>query len=76
MARQLSGWNPSISNKLAVWLNIWYQTNRVALAGRGMLPLPADVALSYGELAEQPLLLLMLALYDADTNVSSTALRF
>ena len=33
-----------------------------------MRPLPPDVALSYPELAEQPLLLLMLALYDADAN--------
>jgi hypothetical protein len=33
-----------------------------------MKPLPADIALRYEELAEQPLLLLMLALYDADTN--------
>ncbi len=37
-------------------------------AERGLRPLPADVALSHRELAEQPLLLLMLALYDADAN--------
>ena len=60
---------PFDEGQIAAWLNIWDQTNRVSLAGRGMLPLPASVALSYGELAEQPLLLLMLALYDADANV-------
>ena len=60
---------PFDDGQIAAWLNIWDRTNRVSLAGRGMLPLPASVALSYGELAEQPLLLLMLALYDADANV-------
>ena len=33
-----------------------------------MKPLPTDIALNYEELAEQPLLLLLLALYDADIN--------
>lgn len=60
---------PFDEGQIAAWLNIWEQTNGVSLAGRGMRPLPVTVALGYGELAEQPLLLLMLALYDADTNV-------
>ena len=60
---------PFDEGQITAWLNIWDQTNRVSLARRGMRPLPASVALSYGELAEQPLLLLMLALYDADANV-------
>jgi hypothetical protein len=38
------------------------------LAGRGLRPLPPDIAFRHRELAEQPLLLLMLALYDADAN--------
>ena len=42
---------------------------RVPLEKRGMRPLPARVALNHRELAEQPLLLLMLALYDAETNI-------
>jgi hypothetical protein len=60
---------PFDEGQITAWLKIWAQTNRVSLAGRGMRPLPVSVALSYGELAEQPLLLLMLALYDADANV-------
>jgi hypothetical protein len=60
---------PFDEGQIAAWLKIWDQTNRVSLARRGMRPLPASVALIYGELAEQPLLLLMLALYDADANV-------
>jgi hypothetical protein len=50
------------------WLEVWKQFNAVPLAKRGMRPLPADIALKHQELAEQPLLLLMLALFDADTN--------
>jgi hypothetical protein len=60
---------PFNDGQIAAWLKTWDQTNRGSLAGRGMRPLPAHVALSYRELAEQPLLLLMLALYDADANV-------
>jgi hypothetical protein len=60
---------PFDERQITAWLKIWAQNNRVSLARRGMRPLPASVALSYGELAEQPLLLLMLALYDADANV-------
>jgi hypothetical protein len=55
--------------QITAWLEIWARTNRVSLARHGMHPLPASVALSYRELAQQPLLLLMLALYDADANV-------
>jgi len=47
---------------------VWGRFNTVPLAERCMRPLPADVALNHQELAEQPLLLLMLALYDADAN--------
>jgi hypothetical protein len=60
---------PFDEGQIAAWLKVWSQTNRVSLAKRGMSPLPESVALSYGELAEQPLLLLMLAFYDADANV-------
>ncbi len=60
---------PFDKGQISAWLNVWDRTNRVSLAERGMRPLPVNVALSYGELAEQPLLLLMLALYDADANV-------
>jgi hypothetical protein len=60
---------PFDEGQITAWLDIWARTNRVSLARRGMHPLHADIALSYRELAEQPLLLLMLALYDADANV-------
>ena len=68
---------PFDRKQVTAWLKIWAETNRLSLARRGMKPLPADVALNYEELAEQPLLLLMLAFYDADTNAlqhSSAAL--
>ena len=60
---------PFDEEQIAGWLSIWEQTNGEPLAKRGLRSLPADVAMCYGELAEQPLLLLMLALYDADANV-------
>jgi hypothetical protein len=60
---------PFDEGQITAWLNTWDQTNRLSLAELGMRPLPANVALGYRELAEQPLLLLMLALYDADANV-------
>jgi hypothetical protein len=60
---------PFDEEQITAWLEIWARTNHVSLAKRGMHPLPTGVALSYGELAEQPLLLLMLALYDADANI-------
>src|SRR4029079_17366911 len=41
------------------WLAVWNRTNA------GLEPLTADVVLRFRALAEQPLLLLMLALYDA-----------
>ena len=54
--------------QITAWLEIWARTNRVSLAERNLQSLPADVALNYEELAGQPLLLIMLALYDADSN--------
>jgi len=59
---------PFDEDQVTAWLEVWRRSNASRLAGRGMRPLPPDVALSYPELAEQPLLLLMLALYDADAN--------
>jgi hypothetical protein len=59
---------PFCSEQIAAWLAIWGDVNRDSLARRDMEPLPLDTALKYQELAEQPLLLLMLALYDTDAN--------
>lgn len=47
---------PFSEDQVRAWLDVWNATNT---------PLPAEVALSYPELARQPLLLLMLALYEA-----------
>ena len=59
---------PFDNDQITAWLEVWERFNAAPLATRGMLPLPANLALTYKELAEQPLLLLMLALYDADAN--------
>lgn len=59
---------PFKTPQIARWLEIWNGTNGAHLAARGLRQLtPADVA-RHRELASQPLLLLMLALYDADAN--------
>lgn len=50
------------------WLEVWNDTNAAAFARRGLQPLALQTALAHTELASQPLLLLMLALYDADGN--------
>ncbi|MET9629380.1 ATP-binding protein [Lentzea sp. NPDC006480] len=47
---------PFSDDQVRQWLDVWNARNQ---------PLPAEVALSYPALAEQPLLLLLLALYDA-----------
>lgn len=60
---------PFDEDQISRWLEVWEHFNGVPLAKRGMRPLPAEIAMNHQELAEQPLLLLMLALYDADANV-------
>ncbi|MDS1268877.1 hypothetical protein RIF23_01060 [Lipingzhangella sp. LS1_29] len=47
---------------------LWTEANTRVLAERDLHALPLDTLLEYRELAEQPLLLLMLLLYDADDN--------
>ena len=59
---------PFCREQIAAWLATWGDVNRDSLAKRNMKPLPMNTALKYQELAEQPLLLLMLALYDTDAN--------
>lgn len=59
---------PFCPEQITAWLAAWGNANRASLAERDMEPLPANTALKYQELAEQPLLLLMLALYDTDGN--------
>lgn len=59
---------PFCREQITAWLGSWAHANHESLAERGMKPLPVSTALRYQELAEQPLLLLMLALYDTDSN--------
>lgn len=54
--------------QVARWLEIWNAHNGPELAARGRRPLSAEHALRQRHLAELPLLLLMLALYDAEDN--------
>jgi hypothetical protein len=50
------------------WIAIWNDENLSYFAHSGVQPLKPESVLAYPELATQPLLLLMLALYDADKN--------
>ncbi|NUW38922.1 NACHT domain-containing protein [Nonomuraea rhodomycinica] len=59
---------PFDDDQVRAWLDIWDQTNRALLARHALKPLPAAVALAQGEPARLPLLLLLLALYDATGN--------
>lgn len=59
---------PFRDNQIAQWLTVWNTANASDLAARGLRPLPVETVLAHAELACQPLLLLMLALYDADGN--------
>jgi hypothetical protein len=59
---------PFRDNQIAQWLAVWNAANAPTLAARGLRPLSVESVLAYAELACQPLLLLMLALYDADGN--------
>jgi hypothetical protein len=59
---------PFSAEQIRRWLAIWNASNAGYLATRRLRPLPADAVLRQLALASQPLLLLMLALYDADDN--------
>jgi hypothetical protein len=59
---------PFTPAQVARWLNVWNDANASALAARGLTTLPAALAHWFPDLAGQPLLLLMLALYDAEAN--------
>ncbi|GGZ33603.1 hypothetical protein GCM10010387_29730 [Streptomyces inusitatus] len=54
--------------QIARWLQLWNRLNERSLAERGLRPLTADIAHRHQALASQPLLLLMLALYDCTDN--------
>ncbi|MEV6814653.1 hypothetical protein [Micromonospora sp. NPDC051296] len=52
--------------RVAAWVDTWNRVNAAAFRAVGTCPLDRATVLSHRELAEQPLLLLMLALYDAE----------
>lgn len=59
--------------QVATWLQVWNQTNAAAFAARDVRPFPLEAALAHRELSDQPLLLMMLALYDAGDNALQNA---
>ncbi|MGI5151967.1 NACHT domain-containing protein [Plantactinospora sp. CA-294935] len=59
---------PFDAERVGAWLDVWNAVNAENFARRDVAPLAPDTVLAHGKLAEQPLLLLMLALYDADGN--------
>ncbi|WP_369168981.1 NACHT domain-containing NTPase [Streptomyces sp. R28] len=54
--------------KIEHWLDVWNTTNAGWFTRHELLPLTPQVVLPHRELAAQPLLMLMLALYDAVGN--------
>ncbi|MGW2213825.1 NACHT domain-containing protein [Nonomuraea sp. NPDC001684] len=50
------------------WLDMWNRLNARYFSDHSLLPLELSTVAGLGELASQPLLLLMLALYDMDGN--------
>ncbi|WP_405090637.1 hypothetical protein OG767_24155 [Micromonospora sp. NBC_01392] len=52
--------------RVDAWVRTWNRVNAAAFRAPGARPLDPATVLSHRELAEQPLLLLMLALYDAE----------
>jgi hypothetical protein len=53
------------------WLGVWHSHNEDTIAARRMRALPPELALRHRDLACQPLLLLMLALYAADPTAEA-----
>lgn len=59
---------PFVEAQIAQWLSMWNDANASFFTVNGLRPLTPESVLPHLELACQPLLLLMLALYDADGN--------
>ncbi|MFE6475659.1 NACHT N-terminal helical domain 7-containing protein [Streptomyces rochei] len=54
--------------RIGYWVQAWNTANRRYFTSRNLRPLTPDVLQSHSDLVSQPLLLLMLALYDASSN--------
>ncbi|WDZ93086.1 NACHT domain-containing NTPase [Nocardiopsis sp. HUAS JQ3] len=59
---------PFTESQIERMLQVWNGANGRVFSSRGLEPLNVDSLLPYRELAEQPLLLLMLLIYDAGDN--------
>jgi predicted kinase len=59
---------PFTDDQIARWLSVWNRSNAARFTERGLRPLGLEAVLAHRELAEQPLLLLLLALYDGQAN--------
>jgi hypothetical protein len=59
---------PFDDERVTAWLALWNRLNAAGFWARKLAPLAVEAVLAHRELAQQPLLLLMLALYDADGN--------
>ncbi|WIM98819.1 hypothetical protein ACTOB_002436 [Actinoplanes oblitus] len=64
---------PFDDERVTAWLDIWNRTNAANFAAAGLQPLRPETVLQHRGLTGQPLLLLMLALYDADRNALQRA---
>ncbi|MFC7728894.1 NACHT domain-containing protein [Actinomadura keratinilytica] len=56
-------------DQIATWISVWNQVNAAAIESGRIRALTLDTASAQPELASQPLLLLMLALYCADPSL-------
>ena len=59
---------PFRNDQIASWLRTWNSCNEELITARDLKPLTADVLSRHQALASEPLLLLMLAMYDADAT--------
>jgi hypothetical protein len=64
---------PFDERQVHTWLGVWNRVNEAGLAARGLRPLDVVTVLRHREIATQPLLLLLLALYDAGDNALQRA---
>ncbi|MEV7203461.1 NACHT N-terminal helical domain 7-containing protein [Streptomyces griseoluteus] len=59
---------PFDDDRIGHWVKVWNTANRRYFTAHGLQPLDRDVLQPHSDLISQPLLLLMLALYDASSN--------
>ncbi len=60
--------SPFDDEQVRSWVDGWNRLNAPGLAARGLKPLDAEAVLAHRGLVDQPLLLLLLALYDGRAN--------